>query len=406
MRTWIAKRTNFGDVVTMAKFVSVSSVDDDGAAAASDAAHQLVRQLGGRPDWVLTFFSAEFAPEAVVRGLARKIPADVPLVGCSSFAEVDGAEAMTRSVVLLGARNSGLVAHPFSLPADGRTSFELGQEVGRRCRPLSPSLLILLPDVLSVNATQLLRGIQAELGNDAPIVGGAAADSGSFKRTHQLCGGALQTDGLAGMMLCGPLQLVTAARSGYTPVSIPHIANRVENGNVLLELDGRPALTVYREFLGPRAGEMPSVSIEFPIGVVPQGATETLPDLTRAIFRVDEARGALILGGDVEQGAKLRILSATRADVLNGARAATEQALQAMPQPDLALIFSCISRKVVLGGHYRDEATAALQRLPAQLPIAGFYTFGELSPVERKTEHHESTFTLALLKAGAQESTG
>ena len=382
----------------MARIVSVSCVDEDGARAAADATRELFRELGGTPDWVLCFFSAELDPESVRSGLFQRLPASVPLVGCSCYAEIDSQEAMTRSVVLLGARNSGLVAHTAALPAAGRSSFELGQSLGRQFVPLGASLIILLPDVLTVNATEVLRGMQSELGSDAPIIGGAPADPGSFSKTYQLCGSSLQAEGAVALALVGPLTVVTAARSGYSPVSLPREATRVENGNIVLELDHRPALTVYREFLGPRASEMPAVSIEFPLGVVPEGMHETQPDLTRAIFRVDEERGALVLGGSVKQGAKLRILSCSQSDIVQGARTATALALSAMPQPDAALMFNCLSRKVVMGARYRDEVTEAQKILPAGLTCAGFYTFGELSPVSGTTEHHESTFTLALIQ--------
>ena len=386
----------------MTQIASVSSVDEDGEAAAADAARQLCRQLGGVPDWALCFFSAELNADAVLRGLGTRLPKTMPLVGCSSYAEIDSQEAMTRSVVLLGARNSGVAAHPVALRVEGRSSSQLGQALGQAFRPLHPSLIVVLPDVLSVNATEVLRGLQSELGPHAPIIGGAAADEGSFKKTFQICGHTLQSDGVVAMALSGPLQLATAARSGYSPVSMPRVATRVEGGNVLLELDGRPALSVYREFLGPRAAEMPAVSIEFPLGVVPEGKNETLPDLTRAIFRVDEDRGALILGGTVAQGAKLRILSCSHKDILEGARKATAMAVTEMAHPDAALLFNCMSRKVALGGRYRDEVVEAKRHLPADVPMAGFYTFGELSPVGGTTEHHESTFTLALLRLGSR----
>lgn len=384
----------------MTKIASFSSVDEDGAVAAADAARELCRQLGGVPDWAICFFSAELNPEDVVSGLATRLPDSVPLIGCSSYAEIDSQEAMTSSVVLLGARGSGVAAHTVALRADGQSSLQLGQSLGRTLRPLNPSLVVVLPDVLTVNATEVLRGLQSELGPRAPIIGGAAADQGAFQKTYQLCGRTLLPGGVVAMALVGPLQLTTAARSGYSPVSMPRVATRVEGGNVLLELDGQPALSVYRDFLGPRAAEMPAVSIEFPLGVVSDGQNEAQPDLTRAIFRVDEARGALILGGSIEQGAKLRILSCSHKDILQGAHSATALALQELPQPDAALLFNCMSRKVAMGGRYRDEVTEALRLLPAGLPTAGFYTFGELSPVAGTTEHHESTFTLALLRLG------
>jgi hypothetical protein len=385
-------------------FASVSYVDDDPENAAREAVLELRRQLGGQPDWVLAFFSADLDPALVQKGLARSLPPEVVLVGCSSYAEIDSAEALTRSVTLLGCRSASCKAQAASLPADGRSPRELGRALGAQLAPFSPRLLLLFPDVLTVNATQLLRGVQEVFGSEFPIIGGAPADSGAFQRTHLLCGRTLQTSGVVALALRGPLHISTAARSGYLPISIARTATRVEAGNVLLELDGRPALDVYREFLGPRAGEMPAVSVEFPLGIVQEGR-EAAPALTSAIFKVDEARRALILGGDIPAGGQLRILSAARTEVLAGAKAATELACRGLPNPDVALLFNCMSRKVSLGPRYKDEYAGALSLLPAELPKVGFYTFGELSPMHGVTEHHESTYTLALLKLDEAAST-
>jgi hypothetical protein len=196
----------------------------------------------------------------------------------------------------------------------------------------------------------------------------------------------------------------TGAGSGYTPVAAPRVSSRVEGGNVLLELDGQPALKVYRDLLGPRAAEMPAVSIEFPIGVVEDGASpEAYPPLVRAVFRVDEDRQALVLGADIPQGGTIRILRGDSDDIIKGAKSATEGALAAMPDPDVAFLFNCVSRKVALGERYKEECETAFRVLPADLPRAGFYTFGELSPLAGVSVLHESTFTLALIRFGAQD---
>jgi hypothetical protein len=378
------------------RFASVSSVEADPRRAAQEAARALARELGGPPSWVLAFFSADLDAEGVTLGLSSELPG-TELFGCSSFAEINSAGALAGSVTLLGARGAGLSAHAVMLAPEGRSGFALGQAVARALAPSSPTLILLLPDVLTVNATALLRGVLDVMGPGFPIVGGAPADSGAFERVHLFCGREIATAGVLAVAINGPLKLATAARSGYTPVSVPRTATRVEEGNVLLELDGRPALDVYREFLGPRADAMKAVSVEFPFSVISEHGAEA-PALTRSVFHVDEARRALILGGDIPEGRRVRIVSASRRGVLAGARAATELARRALPDPDLALIFDCMSRKLVLGEQYKEECAEAFALLPPGLPKLGFYTFGEISPQEGRAEHHESTFTLALLK--------
>lgn len=387
----------------MLKAATISTVHQDAFTAGKDAAADLLAELGRAPDLVLLFSSAKYDAARVLEGVHSRLPATVPLVGCSAYAEVDTEQALTSSVVLMGLVLPGIEVRTFHVAGRGVDSFAAGREAGLGLRGFAPALIITFADVLDMNATRYLRGLQDTLGKETPIVGGASADDGAFKATFQLHGRDVMSGSAVGVALKGPLEIVTAAKSGYTPVGATHTSTRVENGNVLLEIDGRPALDIYRSYLGERAAQMPAVSIEFPIGVV--GGVEGTPRrtddaglLVRAIFRVDEARGALILGGDVPEGAAIRVMRATKEDVVRGAEKATTTALEAMPAPEIALIFSCMSRKSVLGPRFKDECRASFVQLPEGLPKIGFYTFGELSPVQGITMHHESTYTIVLLR--------
>lgn len=390
-----------------AKAFSVSIVHSDARSAAAEAAEELLAGLGGVPDLVFCFFSAEYDPGAVAATLRECLPAPTEIVGCSSFAEVGQEEALTHSVTVLGLRCKGVRIQTFAHPAGDLPSADLGRRIGEELGPLNPELVFLFPDVLRQNATQLLIGVQSVLGKSIPVIGGAAADNGTFTKTFQIRNGEVLSGGVCGVALRGGVRVATAARSGYHPVGSPRKSTRVENGNILLELDGQPALRVYREFLGPRADEMPAVSIEFPLGVLDDSrSSEVFPPLVRAIFGIDEQRQALILGGDIVQegvgNGTIRILRATRDEMVKGAVAATEEVLAQQPSADVAFLFNCMSRKVVLGPRYKEECAAAYRLLPKQLPRIGFYTFGELSPFGSSSLHHESTFTLALLQFGGE----
>lgn len=388
----------------MLRAATISTVHEDAFTAGREAAIDLLAELGRAPDLVLLFSSAKYDAARVLEGVHSRLPAAVPLVGCSAYAEVDSEQGLTSSVVAMGLVLEGIAVRTFQVEGRGVDSFAAGREAGLGLRDFGPDLIITFPDVLTMNATRFLLGLQDTLGKEVPIVGGASADDGAFKTTYQLHGRDVMNGGAVGVALKGPLEIATAAKSGYGPVGATRTLTRVEDGNVVVEIDGRPALDIYRDYLGERAAQMPAVSIEFPIGVVggiegTQRQTDDALLLVRAIFAVDEARGALILGGNVPEGAAIRVMRATREDVVRGAEEATAAALSAMPSPEVALIFSCMSRKSVLGPRFKDECRASFARLPEGLPRIGFYTFGELSPVQGTTMHHESTYTIVLLKA-------
>jgi hypothetical protein len=390
----------------MLKAATSSVVHDDAFTAGKEVILELLSELGRAPDLVLLFVSSRYDVPRVLDGVHSRLPEGTPLVGCSAFAEIDAEAALTASVTAMGLVLDNMELRTFEVAGRGADSFTRGLEAGEALRDFAPALIITFPDVLELNATRFLLGLQETVGKTIPIVGGASADDGAFRETHQIHGRRVMSGGAVGVALKGPIKLATAAKSGYTPIGATHTSTRVENGNVVLEIDKRPALDLYRDYLRERTSEMPAVSIEFPIGVVggilgTQRQSDDSLLLVRAIFKTDEARGALILGGDIPEGAELRVTRATKQDVIRGAEEATDAALKVMPDPDLALIFSCMSRKTVLGLRFKDECHASFKRLPKDLPKAGFYTFGELSPVQGVTMHHESTYTIVLMKAAS-----
>jgi hypothetical protein len=194
------------------------------------------------------------------------------------------------------------------------------------------------------------------------------------------------------------------ARSGWTPIGATHTCTLVEGGNVLRELDGKPALQLYKDYLGDRARQLPMVAVEFPVGVVGGiSGLRSLPEepvhFLRMVVGVDEERQALRFAGEIPQGAEVRVTIASPNDVISAASAAMQQAQQAMPAPNLALFFNCMARKLALGSRYRDELRGPMSSL-GRTPRGGFYTYGELAPVQGQGQAacHNETCVITLLK--------
>ncbi len=387
----------------MLKAATVSIVHEDSFAAGEEVAAELKEELQGTPELILLFSSAGYEYEKVLEGIYSKLP-KVSLAGCSSYAEINSEEALTNSVTAMGLQLDGISYKIFRMDEIGADSFEAGKSFGERVKDVEPNLLIIFTDGMQCNATRFLLGLQEILGRNFPIVGGVAADLGEFERTYEFHNQSCISGGVVGLALQGEIEMVTAAKSGWIPVGGTRICTKVEHGNTLIELDGKPALSLYREYLQHRVAEMPRVSAEFPIGIVGGVAgTQRLPNddilLVRFISGVDEARDAIVFGGDIPEGAEVRMTRATKEDVIRGANEAGAMVCAAMKKPSIALIFDCMGRKIVLGGKYRDELKDTFNRIGHDIPKIGFYTFGELSPVQGVTMHHNETFTIALLKA-------
>lgn len=386
----------------MLQAVSASIVPDEPQAGGREIADELLDALGASPELVLLFVSGEHPIAPVVAGARSRLGARVPLVGCSSFAEIGPEEAMTRSVTAVGLR-SRTVRFETALVRDATSDgYAAGRELGRALAAAQPRVVLVFPDGLRVNNTQLARGLQEALGPEVTIVGGGAGDRGDFSGTFQIHGDTVLAGGAVAVGLCGEVAAVTAAQSGWTPIGGTHTCTRAASGNVVLELDGKPALSLYKEYLGDRARQMPTIAVEFPLGIVGGvPGLAALPgepvQLLRTVVGADESSQALIFTGEVPLGAQVRFTVATPEDVIAAAEAVTAQALARMPEPSLALFFNCMARKLVLGARYRDELRQPLRRLRA-VPRAGLYTYGELAPVQGSAMCHNETCVLALLK--------
>ena len=381
---------------------TVSIQHDDGREAGALAWGELSDVLGKAPDFVLLFVAGHLDAREVMEGFGRDLPARTRVVGCSTFAEIGEEGGLTRSVTAMGlCLGGGVEAEGFLVEDLAGREQEAGRGLAEQAKAFGPKLLVLLADGL-VNTDRLVQGMQDVLGRTFPIVGGMAIDDGRFERAYEILDRRVISGGAVALGLRGPVELVAGAKSGWVPIGATHTCTRVENGNVVLEIDGRPALDLYLEYLGPRAGEMPSVSADFPIGIVGglEGVRRAEGEaiaLLRSVKGVDEARRALVFGGDIPEGAKIRMTRATRDDVIRGANEVGAKLVSSIPNPSLALFFDCGGRKMVLGPRYREELRETFARLPG-VPKVGFYCAGEFSPVDGVTMHHDETFTMALIR--------
>jgi hypothetical protein len=383
---------------------TISILEENDRRAGELAWLELHDVMDGAPDWVIVFVAGNKDATQVMAGFVEKKPSKTRVLGCSSFAEIGEEGGLTRSVTAMGIRLGGDVeAEGFLVEGLSGREREGGKELGEQAKAFGPKFLILLADGL-INTDRLLSGLQDTLGETFPIVGGMAIDDGKFERAYEVLDHRVISGGAVALGLRGKVELVAGARSGWMPIGATRTCTKVENGDTVLEIDGRPSLDLYLEYLGPKASEMPRVSADFPIAIVGGitaskgmlGDGESIACL-RAVKAVDEARRALVFGGDIPEGAKIRMTRGTRDDVIRGANDVGAEVVRSLPNPSIAFFFDCGGRKMVLGPRYGDELKATFAALRG-VPKIGFYCAGEFSPVQDITKHHDETFTMALVR--------
>lgn len=381
---------------------TVSIVHADSLIAGREVADDLLLELGGAPRSVLLFVSSQHDPRQVVAGLTSRLPANVTIVGCSSFAEINSEGGLTSSVTAMGLQ--GLECASFKVDSLLPDSRRAGRLLAEQVRTFDPSLLITFPDGMQGNPAEYVRGLQDVLGATFPIVGGVASEHLAFECTHEICDREVIAGGAVALAVRGTSAVATAAKSGFQPVGTLRTVTRVQGTNLILELDGEPALKIYKDFLGHAFKNEQTIGIEFPLLVVLDLEGNYLDsdervNVVRVVRKLDEENGGLLLSSEIAVGMKVRLTCSTSDDLLRAAAHATEEACRKMPSPDVAFLFGCAGRKLIFGSRYQEEILRAFAVIDASVPKVGFYTYGELSPVRDVTICHDETFTVVLLKS-------
>ena len=195
------------------------------------------------------------------------------------------------------------------------------------------------------------------------------------------------------------LKVAHGSRGGWAPFGPARKVTRSLD-NILYELDGEPALNVYKRYLGEHSAGLPASGLLFPFEMLDGERSQV--GLIRTILGVDEASGSLVLAGDIDPDGYLRLMHAAGHDLVDGAAGAAHQTLgpgSAASGPALALLVSCVGRRLVMGDAVDEEVEAVAGILPPGTMLAGFYSYGEIAPSEATLDCklHNQTMTITLL---------
>ncbi|MHC4070503.1 MAG: SpoIIE family protein phosphatase [Planctomycetota bacterium] len=396
----------------MAQMKSAYGISEDSSAkgAVRSALDSCLRQLGGAsPVAGLIFWGADYDSAEIAAACADAL-GDVPHIGCTTHGEISSQGLGMNSVCLFLLSSDRMSARTSQISLSVGSE-EAGRAVATSLRADNAKVLLLLPDGLVMNGTAIIRGAQEILGQDFVIAGGAAGDKGRFVQAYQLCDGQVLSGAMPAMMLYtdGPLEIGFGVMSGWKPIGVAKTVTSAE-GNVVYRIEDETALDLYSRFLADKASQLPAIGYEFPFGLIDEsgkvGPAGTDSDdgyiLLRSPMSVDHEKGSVTFAAEIPEGAKVRITMAKTHDVVEGARVAAEQALGGLSgRPDAVLFVSCSARKQVLGRRTNREIDAAQAVFGANVPMAGFYAYGEIAncgTIDPKCRFHNETATFLALR--------
>jgi hypothetical protein len=375
--------------------------------AGRDAAKQALENADlEKPDFVFMFASVGYDQRSLLRAV-REATGGAPLSGCSGEGTISGdaADESTFSVVVMVIASDELRWRNGLATGLGADSRAAGQMVAQT---LSSDLgadavgLFVFPDGTTVNFDHFFAGLEGNLPSDQflPIWGGGAGDNLALVQTYQYCDDEVVSDGVAYALLSGEAQPASTIGIGYIPIGGERTVTR-SRGNVIYEIDGKPALEVLQEYLPDRA-----LADDWGRYVTTFGLCFRAPSyikdeeyIFRGINSVNKADGSVSLQTEVQEGTSVWMSSRDKETITTGLDRMADQIKEELGgnQPKLVFHFDCCSRgKVML----RDQEKLQIlrqfrQAVGPEVPWAGFYTYGEIGPVGKHNCYH--TYTAVVL---------
>lgn len=326
------------------------------------------------------------------------------LIGCSTGGQILKDDVSDDKVVVLAMQFEKTTFAVVSRDVGAATSADIGHDVGARLARPDLKAVFVLSDGLLVNGSELVSGILAATGSDVTLTGGLAGDGAEFGVTLVGVDEVPVSGKVVALGLYGDAVRIGHGSAGGWDEFGPQRAITRSSGNVLYELDGEPALDLYKRYLGPEAAGLPGTALLYPLLV--RNPVNPEHSIVRTILSVDHVTRSLTFAGDVPEGWTAQLMRGYFDRLADAAGDAAGQAVAQMPETvsdTAAILVSCIGRRILMGQSIIDEVAAAEARLGPHVHTAGFYSYGEIAPhaVSRKCELHNQTMTITTIAEAA-----
>jgi hypothetical protein len=372
-----------------------TSNDSNSREAGLDACRQALEKVDN-PKLIIVFSSVKHNQQEMLSGV-RELSEEVPLIGCSTAGEITGGGLAEGSVAVMAIQSDSV---DFTVGKGGDLKSgvrEAGAILAKNISEISKekiNCLLMFTDVLNGNGAEVVRGVQDVLGENSLIIGGAAGDDFLFKQTFEYYGSDIFSSSIVGAGFSGDCTIGVGVRHGWCAIGTPMKATKSE-GAVLKELDGRPAVSIYEDYFGKKAEELreeplAKLAITYPLGMSIDGSDELL---VRDPITVDD-QGAITCAAEIPEGSEVRLMIGSKEEAIVAAKEAAKQALSQLAgkSPKAIIMFNCIARKKLFGRFASDEIAAIQEVLGNDVPLIGFYTYGEIAPIGENVEKHFSRF--------------
>ena len=360
-------------------------------------------KMAEAPQCVFMFGGRALLEEGKRFAEVRAMYPSARIISCSTAGEILDTHVRDGSIALAAVFFEKTTLRFARTDIDANTeSYEAGKRLAIELTQAGLVHAMVFSDGQRVNGTALVKGFNEVLPPEVSVTVGLAGDGTDFKKT--LVG--LDESGKEGAIVAvgfygSALKVGYGSLGGWDPFGIERMITKSKD-NVLYELDNKPALSLYKEYLGEQAAGLPSTGLLFPLRLrITSNGKEA--EVVRTILNVDEATQSMTFAGDMPEGTPAMLMKANFDRLIDGAAGAGNMSLESLDngRAQLAILISCIGRKLVLKERVEEEIEAVRSAIGSEAAIVGFYSYGELAPVtatEKQCELHNQTMTITTFR--------
>jgi len=331
----------------------------------------------------------------------KSIYTSAQIVGCSTSGEIFQEEVMNDNIVCTAIWFEKTPVEIAKVQINKmEDSFMVGEKLAEKLDKENLVHLMILSEGLNINGSELTKGLNSKLKNRISVTGGLAGDQADFSETVIIHNKAGEKNLVLAIGFYGDhLKVGYGSMGGWDSFGVDREVTK-SAGNILYELDGQPALELYKKYLGDHAVNLPASALLFPLSFRLKNSETSL---VRTVLAVHEEDGSMVFAGDIPQGEYVRLMKANNDKLIDGANGAAEMSLTSLKglSPDLAILISCVGRKLVLKQRVEEELEIIRESIGYDASITGFYSYGEICPIKPFDQHcelHNQTMTITLFK--------
>ena len=348
------------------------------------------------PNLILLFVSPDFTlKQQVLSQLNRDYPKST-IIGCSTAGEISDVTVKDKSISLTAIQFNKTCLKLVSVKVDQMEySQKAGEKIGIMLNQDGLKHVMVLSDGLNINGADLVMGLKSNLPNIS-ITGGLAADGEDFGNTFVIRNNEMLEKTVLALGFYGDsLKVNYSSKGGWDGFGIERLVTKADK-NVLYELDGKPALKIYKHLLGEDAKKLPSSGLLFPVSMRQGGSAIAV---VRGISGISEDNQSLVFGANIPEGAYLRLMKGNIDKLITGAEESAISVSQGVKETlELVILISCIGRRLVLKQLVEEEIDVVRHIVGDNPKITGFYSYGEIAPLsESLCELHHQTMTITTL---------